>query len=259
MGTLNKFQSRVTLSSWSLLSPWPRKQKWWNMSQVCAVWGFVSSQAGETPRNWEPKCQPVLLCCAAASAAEHTLLLLGSSKGGLIVNICVQTSFYSTTCHQFVHSLAFCQQICWLFKTRLFEGGVVIVAVDKQVNEEVTKMPFHQWKLGNQLQKPFPIPVWFCYVWSGCLISISSWWEQRENFISGIAFPCLEKERTRRALRPVGLITMSRTWVALCSRPLDGSLLESNVNKEISKYLWKVLRLQEFVSKCHIWNIYSIW
>lgn len=59
----------------------------------------------------------------------------------------------------FFHSITFCQQRYWLLQTRHFEGGVVVVAVDKQVNEDVIKMPFHQCKFGNQLQKPFPIPV----------------------------------------------------------------------------------------------------
>lgn len=70
----------------------------------------------------------------------------------------------------------------------------------------------------------------------------------KRKFYSGDAFLCFTKGRTRRALRSVGLITVSRAWVAVYSRPLVGSLLVSNVNKEIPKYLWKVLRLQEFVS-----------
>lgn len=83
------------------------------------------------------------LCCSAVLQLQ--LLLLGSSKGWLIVNICVQTSFHNTTCHQWVffYFITFCQQKYWLFKTLHFEEIVVIVAVDKQVNEDVTKMPFH--------------------------------------------------------------------------------------------------------------------
>ena len=49
-------------------------------------------------------------------------------------------------------------------------------------------MLFPLWKLVNQLQRQFPYTVWFYCVWPGHLISISSCWEQRVNFISSLSF-----------------------------------------------------------------------
>lgn len=48
-------------------------------------------------------------------------------------------------------------------------------------------MLFPLWKLVNQLQRQFPYTVWFYCVWPGHLISISSCWEQRVNFISSLS------------------------------------------------------------------------
>ena len=75
-------------------------------------------------------------------------------------------------------------------KTRFF----FLVVVDKQFNENATEMLFPLWKLVNQLQKQFPYTVWFYCVWPGHLISISSCWEQRVNFISSFSFMQTVKE-----------------------------------------------------------------
>lgn len=48
-------------------------------------------------------------------------------------------------------------------------------------------MLFPLWKLVNQLQRQFPYTVWCYCVWPGHLISISSCWEQRVNFISSLS------------------------------------------------------------------------
>lgn len=92
-------------------------------------------------------------------------------------------------------------------------------------------MLFPLWKLVNQLQKQFPYTVWFYCVWPGHLISISSCWEQRVNFISSFSFMQTARKTSQGQLdRSLTWIEVYREWRNL-SAALTASLSAQNRRK----------------------------
>lgn len=174
--------------------------------KVCAAWGFSSAQPGDAQGTGEPRspAQPVLEWRALQLQLPETglLLLCCVWQFQLLAdsqNLNVQAFFYNKICQHIQYfyfsfiiiPLLISEKDTGSLKTEIWR--VAIVVVDKQFDENATEMSFLLWKLVNQLQKQFPNPVWFYCVWPGHLISTSSCWEQRGNFISSFTFMCLEK------------------------------------------------------------------
>lgn len=98
-------------------------------------------------------------------------------------------------------------------------------------------MHFPPWKLVNQLQKQFSYTVWFYCVWPGHLISISSCWEQRVNFISSFPF----MQTVKAAEGPQG--TGSAGWCAHRMREsvlacLPASMSAPRRDRLLFQYTW---------------------
>ena len=116
-------------------------------------------------------------------------------------------------------------------------------------------MLFPLWKLVNQLQKQFPYTVWFYCVWPGHLISISSCWEQRVNFISSFSFMQTVREVSEGQLdSSLAWLVMTRGWGNLWAGLTSSSSTLRNARDRLLIFLFGNKNGGNN-SKSHIWVI----